>query len=216
MAMANTQVVRFEGNGGSFELAVNPKELGVTQGSGNKTINLLNVGEVVIAGNRGPVKMSVATFLPAANSHFYRDKDPEEIITKVKQWKNGKQPLRIIVSGTDINTMFLVDSMEERYKEAQLDIYIHWRFAEYRVLNVPASATTAFTGNINSGILKTRSGTAEIPKKVTVKKGDSLWGFAVRFYGDGSLWKKIADANGIANPDRVAVGTVLEIPRIWK
>ena len=84
------------------------------------------------------------------------------------------------------------------------------------MLNVPASATTAFTGNINSGILKTRSGTAEIPKKVTVKKGDSLWGFAVRFYGDGSLWKKIADANGIANPDRIAVGAVLEIPRIWK
>lgn len=214
--MANTRVVRFEGNGGSFELPVNPKELAVTQGSGNKTINLLNVGEVVIAGNRGPIKMAVNTFLPASNSPFYKERNPEEIVMKMKQWKNGRQPLRIIVSGTDINTMFLVENMEEQYREGQLDIYINWNFTEYRVLNVPASATTAFSGNVNSSELKERSGVVKTPKKVTVKTGDSLWGLAIRYYGDGRLWKKIAAANGIANPNRIKVGMVLEMPKIWK
>lgn len=214
--MANTRVIRFEGNGGSFELQVNPKELAVTQGSGNKTINLLNVGEVVVAGNRGPIKMAVNTFLPASNSHFYKERIPEEIVTKMKQWKNGRQPLRIIVSGTDINTMFVVENMEEKYLEGQLDIYINWSFAEYRVLNVPASATTAFSGNVNSSELKERGGAVKTPKKVTVKTDDSLWGLAVRYYGDGRLWKKIADANGIANPDRLKIGMVLEMPKIWK
>lgn len=212
--MANTRVIRFEGNGGSFELPVNPKELSVTQSSGNKTINLLNVGEVAVAGNRGPVKMSVSTFLPASNSPFYKEKNPEEVITKVKQWKNGKQPLRIIISGTDINTMFLVENMEERYTEGQLDIKINWSFVEYRVLNVPASATTAFTSNVNNEALKERGGGIEIPKKVTVKAGDSLWGFAVRYYQNGGLWKKIAEANGISNPNRIEIGMVLEMPRI--
>ncbi len=214
--MANTRVVRFEGNGGNFELPVNPKELSVTQGSGNKTINLLNVGEVVVAGNRGPIKMAVNTFLPASNSPFYKERNPEEIVTKMKQWKNGRQPLRIIVSGTDINTMFLVENMEEQYREGQLDIYINWNFTEYRVLNVPASATTAFSGNVNSSELKERSGVVKTPKKVTVKTGDSLWGLAIRYYGDGRLWKKIADANGIANPNRIKSGMVLEMPKIWK
>lgn len=214
--MANTRVVRFEGNGGSFELPVNPKELAVTQGSGNKTINLLNVGEVVIAGNRGPIKMAVNTFLPASNSPFYKERNPEEIVMKMKQWKNGRQPLRIIVSGTDINTMFLVENMEEQYREGQLDIYINWNFTEYRVLNVPASATTAFSGNVNSSELKERSGVVKTPKKVTVKTGDSLWGLAIRYYGDGRLWKKIAAANGIANPNRIKSGMVLEMPKIWK
>ncbi len=214
--MANTRVVRFEGNGGSFELPVNPKELAVMQGSGNKTINLLNVGEVVIAGNRGPIKMAVNTFLPASNSPFYKERNPEEIVMKMKQWKNGRQPLRIIVSGTDINTMFLVENMEEQYREGQLDIYINWNFTEYRVLNVPASATTAFSGNVNSSELKERSGVVKTPKKVTVKTGDSLWGLAIRYYGDGRLWKKIAAANGIANPNRIKSGMVLEMPKIWK
>lgn len=214
--MANTRVVRFEGNGGSFELPVNPKELAVMQGGGNKTINLLNVGEVVIAGNRGPIKMAVNTFLPASNSPFYKERNPEEIVMKMKQWKNGRQPLRIIVSGTDINTMFLVENMEEQYREGQLDIYINWNFTEYRVLNVPASATTAFSGNVNSSELKERSGVVKTPKKVTVKTGDSLWGLAIRYYGDGRLWKKIAAANGIANPNRIKSGMVLEMPKIWK
>ncbi len=213
--MGNTRVIRFAGNGSSFEIPVNPKELSVTQGSGNKTINLLNVGEVVIAGNRGPVRLSVSTFLPAPGSHFFKDRTPEETITKMKQWKNGKQPLRIIVSGTDINTMFLVDSTEEQYKEGQLDIYINWAFVEYRVLNVPASATTAFTGNINGSSLKERNGEMDTPKKVTVKEGNSLWGFAVRYYGDGREWKRIASLNGITNPDRLEIGMVLEIPKIW-
>lgn len=214
--MANTRVVRFEGNGGSFELPVNPKELAVMQGSGNKTINLLNVGEVVIAGNRGPIKMAVNTFLPASNSPFYKERNPEEIVMKMKQWKNGRQPLRIIVSGTDINAMFLVENMEEQYREGQLDIYINWNFTEYRVLNVPASATTAFSGNVNSSELKERGGVVKTPKKVTVKTGDSLWGLAIRYYGDGRLWKKIAAANGIANPNRIKSGMVLEMPKIWK
>ncbi len=214
--MANTRVIRFEGNGGGFEIPVNPKELSVTQGSGNKTINLLNVGEVAVAGNRGPIKMVVNTFLPAPNSPFYKGRNPEEIVVKMKQWKNGRQPLRIIVSGTDINTMFLVENMEEQYREGQLDIYISWSFTEYRVLNVPASATTAFSGNVGGDELKERGGGVKIPKKVTVKTGDSLWGLAARYYGDGRMWKKIADANGIANPDRLETGMVLEMPKIWK
>lgn len=38
----------------------------------------------------------------------------------------------------------------------------------------------------------------------TVKKGDSLWGIAVSFYGNGSLYTKIYEANGkpaVIHPD---------------
>jgi len=48
----------------------------------------------------------------------------------------------------------------------------------------------------------------------TMKRGDTLYSLAKRFYGDGKLWTRIADAN----PDKVRdvtdipVGTVLTIP----
>lgn len=213
--MGNTRVIKLIGTGASYELTVNPRELSVTQTSGNKTINLLNVGEVVIAGNRGTIKTVINTFLPAPNSPFYKGQNPEELITRIKQWKNGRQPLRIIISGTDVNTMFLVEGMEEKYKEGQYDIAVNWSFVEYRVLNVPATATTAFVNNINRPeTLKSRTGKIEIPKKTTVRVGDSLWGYAIRYYGDGRYWKKIAEANGITNPDSISIGMILEIPQL--
>ena len=53
-----------------------------------------------------------------------------------------------------------------------------------------------------------------ITKGYTVKKGDTLWGIAEQFYGDGNLWKKIHYANEdlIKNPKKIYPGQVLKIP----
>ena len=47
----------------------------------------------------------------------------------------------------------------------------------------------------------------------TVKKGDHLWGIAVRAYGDGFRWPEIAKENNIENPDVIEIGMVLSLPR---
>lgn len=46
----------------------------------------------------------------------------------------------------------------------------------------------------------------------TVVRGDTLWGIAQRFYGNGSRYPEIARANNIANPDIIHVGQRLLIP----
>ena len=45
-----------------------------------------------------------------------------------------------------------------------------------------------------------------------VVAGDCLWNLAYKYYGTGSLYQKIADANGIANPALIYVGQTLTIP----
>jgi len=47
----------------------------------------------------------------------------------------------------------------------------------------------------------------------TVVKGDHLWGIAVRAYGDGYQWVKIARENKLANPNLIHPGNVFIIPR---
>lgn len=46
----------------------------------------------------------------------------------------------------------------------------------------------------------------------TVVSGDTLWGIAVRFYGDGTRYPEIAAANGIADPNLIYPGQVFVIP----
>lgn len=46
----------------------------------------------------------------------------------------------------------------------------------------------------------------------TVAAGDSLWAIAVRYLGTGVRWREIATLNGITDPRRLQIGTVLAIP----
>lgn len=49
-------------------------------------------------------------------------------------------------------------------------------------------------------------------REYIVKSGDTLWAISVKFYGTGSRWQKIADANGIKDPKKLRIGTKLRIP----
>lgn len=47
----------------------------------------------------------------------------------------------------------------------------------------------------------------------TVVQGDNLWNIAVRAYGNGFAWTKIAEANNLTNPNLIHRGNVFTIPR---
>ncbi len=46
----------------------------------------------------------------------------------------------------------------------------------------------------------------------TIVQGDTLWDLAVQYYGDGTRWREIADANGITNPRTLQIGQEVTIP----
>ena len=58
----------------------------------------------------------------------------------------------------------------------------------------------------------------ESDQSYTVVKGDTLWDLAVEYYGDGTKWHKILEANPGKipgdNPRLLQIGTVLVIPKI--
>jgi nucleoid-associated protein YgaU len=54
----------------------------------------------------------------------------------------------------------------------------------------------------------------ELSLTYTVATGDTLFSIAQHFYGHGSLFKFIAEVNGIINPNALATGQVLVIPSV--
>jgi nucleoid-associated protein YgaU len=53
------------------------------------------------------------------------------------------------------------------------------------------------------------------PRTYTVKPGDTLWGIAQSYYGDGAKYPVIFDANRdlLHDPNKIYPGQVLRIPR---
>ncbi|MFG6336312.1 MAG: LysM peptidoglycan-binding domain-containing protein [Lachnospiraceae bacterium] len=207
--MRKTRTVLLVTDDGQFELAVNPPEISVTQATKDKTIDLLNVGEINVPGMRGLIKVSLATFLPDNNSPFFTGTAPEQIVQAVKKSKNGQKAIRIIISGSDVNTLFNVSATNEIYKEGQGDIYVSWAFVESRDLNTGQVAS--FVRRYTDTGLCTRNTKQSVPKSVTVKSGDTLWNLARRYYDDGSRWKDIAMANDMYE-DALMPGMRLIIP----
>ena len=196
---------------GQFELAVNPKQLVISGDNGDKTMELLNLGTVMVPGHRNPMKVTLQTFLPASDSPFYKGTSTEKIISMIDKAKDGQRPIRMIVSGTDINHKFIINSTSNTYTEGQRDVSVTWGLTEDRMSSIKAVASESKMTDTDTG-LNSRPGENDTPKNVTVVKGDTLWDIAVKYYGDGGKWKKIAEANGVTDPKKLKIGTVLEIP----
>lgn len=76
-----------------------------------------------------------------------------------------------------------------------------------QVLNIPKAEVIRPAG-------EKMLATAVEPEKIyTVVQGDNLWNIAVREYGDGFAWTRIAATNNLANPDLIYTGNVLRLPR---
>lgn len=80
--------------------------------------------------------------------------------------------------------------------------------------NVKAKIATVVQTRNDNKIVSTVSQANKITgNDYTINKGDTLWDIAVRAYGDGYAWPKIASANKLSNPNLIHSGNKLSIPR---
>ncbi|MGB7158768.1 MAG: LysM peptidoglycan-binding domain-containing protein, partial [Tepidisphaeraceae bacterium] len=49
-------------------------------------------------------------------------------------------------------------------------------------------------------------------RKYTIRPGDNLWNISKQFYGDGTKYERIINANPGLNPDLMKPGTQIVIP----
>jgi len=77
-------------------------------------------------------------------------------------------------------------------------------------LTIPKIEAKAITVTIEQ---KQETNKSIASNSYTIEKGDNLWDIAVRAYGDGYSWTRIAQANSLENPSLIFSGNVLKIPR---
>ena len=206
----NTRTVLLWHNNGEERIyfTVNPARLTVTRPNENRVRSLAMGGTVNIWGGRGLREVKLTTFLPAAGSPFYTGQEPETALAMLKRWQDSGDPVRLIISGSDINDAFLIEDVSETLAEGDRDVGLTLTLREYKF----KSALAALAGGSGSAAaVQKRTDERVTPRTYTVKQGDTLWDIACRFYGDGTKWRAIAAKNGVPDPRKLQVGKVLTL-----
>ena len=105
------------------------------------------------------------------------------------EWKTSKKVVRVIVTDMDINLAMLMDELNYSVNEGDEDIYYTMSFSEYVTLNVPTVNTMP---KVRDNGLTDRPNTSAGGSH-TVVSGDTLWGIAKKYYGNGAQYTKIAE-----------------------
>lgn len=205
----NTRTVLLWHNNGEtqFTFAVNPANITVSRPNVNRVEELALGGQINVWGGRGLREVRLETFLPRESSKFFQGRSPDSLLSLLKAWQDSGDPIRLIISGTDINDAFLIEDTAQSFREGDGDVWLSLLLREYKFLSVAQQQTGATAG----------SGQAErederiTPTSYTVVKGDTLWDIAARFYGSGTKWGIIAEKNGVTNPRLLQIGTVLAL-----
>ena len=168
------------------------------------TSNVVKLGEVSVCGGNNLRSISIESFFPL--------KEPYEYVNQIKDWMNKGQDLRFIITETDVNMLCYIESFEYGEQDASRDVYFSLNLVECKMPKITYS-------NSNPTTNTPRPETPQKPQQKThkVKKGDCLWSIAQKYYGKGSLYPKIKEANkskypSLAKNNIIYTNMVLIIP----
>ena len=210
-------------------LPVPPEKLELKIKNNNKTLDLINDGEINILKNAGLTEISFDILLP--NTHYpfanYEDgyKEASYYLEEIEKLKVNKNPFQFIVTRTKPNNVLMFDTnikvaiedytIKEEAKEG-FDVSVSIKLKQYREYATKTMEITIKQERPVATQTQARpvSNSNNTSTSYTVVKGDCLWKIAKRFYGIGSRWTEIYNANKskIKNPNLIYPGQVFVIP----
>lgn len=210
-----------------IQLPVAPPKLSTKIKNKNKTITLINEGEVNLLKTAGLTELSFDVLLPNAKYPFavYPDgyQSAAYYLDKLEKLKVNKKPFQFIVIRSRPNGNLLFDTnirvtLEEyEIKEDAtegFDVFVAIQLKQYRDYGTKKLVVTPPSNKAQDAqkvtITKTRPSNKTPAKTYTVKSGDSLWAICKKELGDGSKHQEIAKLNGIKNPSMIKAGQVIK------
>lgn len=192
------------------QLPIPPAKLEIKVTNKNKTVDLINMGEVNILKKEGLSEISFEAEFTHNKLPFYRGtfRDVQFFLSKLELLKTDCKPFQFIVSRQLGNKVLFNTNRKVSLEEYNIvedaenssDFKVAIKLKQYRDYStkklVPA-APKSDSGRPNVKIEPKRVDSVNAPnaKTYTVKAGDSLWSICQKQLGNGSLYKKVYELN---------------------
>jgi hypothetical protein len=152
---------------------------------------------------------------------------PNELITSLQQALSSRTErgrVFLDMPYADVFAWYMLMNMDETRYGGCGDIDLNLTFVEWRDLIVQttsdiASGTAPSEQSKNPVTASPPPGEQATPStesaQYTLSEDDTLWALADKYYGDGSRWREIWDANSdvITDPNTLIPGTAITIPQ---
>lgn len=194
-----------------LRLPVPPPEFKIETGQNISIVEVNDFGEYSKKGIKTLDRITISSFFPAKYYSFCQYKKipkPYECTEMIKKWRDNEKPCRLIITKTKINKQFFIESFIYGERAGSRDVDFELTLVEHRQITIPKKKKSTKKKTTKPRPSKSKSK----PKTYKVKKGDSLWDIAREYYKDPYKWKDIAKKNGIKDPRKLQIGTVLVLP----
>ena len=211
-------------------LPIAPEKLQLKIGNNNKTLTLINEGEINILKKAKLTDIEFEVLLPNVKYPFatYNDnfQNASYFLENIEKLKTSEKPFQFIVSRKMPNGKILFDtnikvSLEDytisEEAEEGFDVKVTIKLKQYKDYSTKTVQITIKQERPRPVVVQTPSRpatTAPTTRTYTVVRGDCLWNIAKKYYGNGSQYTKIYNANRdkIKNPSLIYPGQVFVIP----
>lgn len=200
-----------EGKKDRLQLPVNPDKVGLKTGVNHIDTEVVGLGEITTFGKRKLHEIELSSFLPKTYNPSYCEytnvPKPYDTIKKLLKWSVGNIPLRLTITGTNINMLVTIRDLQYEEKAGEVgDIYFTLSLKEYRSVTIRQVKKKQKS---NSGSGSTKHPHAKW-KWYTITKGDTLIEIA-EAYKNCSL-QDIYDLNPGIKAKALKVGQKIKIP----
>ena len=183
----------------TIRFPVTPSEVSCETSANISTESVNDLGNVSLFSGVELRTIPISSFFPNRQYSFctYSNVEPPyEFVSKIEKWQNEGKKLRYIVSDGYTNIPVMINSFSYREQDGTGDVYYDLSLIEYKEikLNKTTSNNNANNNSTNRPAENSPKPSGE-NKTHKVVKGDSLWAIAQKYYGDGSQYPKIKEAN---------------------
>ncbi len=206
MATNTRTVILQRGEEEQLQLAVNPKNMVISQPQNTMSYVTIRGDTVHAARGGGLTQVTLATFLPSATSRFYQGVTPAQALAMLQRWMEAGEPIRLLISGSELGELFLICGLEQTLTEGDTDVGIRIQLKEYKYVTL---AEPDILEGENAGGLYLRADERVTPAVYVTVGGEDLWTIARLYLGDGSRWQELAVRNRISDPHNLPAGKEL-------
>lgn len=175
-----------------------PSSIGVNRSNNIDTQAVIKLGEVPIFNGTSLKTIEFTSFFPNQEYNFcdYTGfMKPYEFSEKIQKWMYEGKPLRVIVTDSPTNMQCLIQQFDTVEQDGTRDLYFTLNLLEYRPIEVSNLNNSSSSGSSDNLTRPSEEITNNTQKTHKVVKGDCLWDIAQKYYGKGSLYPKIKEAN---------------------